>query len=367
MRWAFAVIVAIHGLIHLMGPAEAFGFADLPQLTHPVSRGMGLVWLAAAALTLAAVVALFVWRRRWWMIGAMALVVSQAAIFTSWSDAKAGTAANLLLLAGVAYGYFTQGPASFRAQFERDVSAGLARPIDAPPLGEADLAPLPDPVRRYLRATDMVGQPRIRNYRIRFRGRIRSGPGARWMPFEVDQHSFADRPTRLFWMRATMMGVPLDGLHRLANGRATMRIRPFGAFSIVDAAGPKMDQAESVTLFNDMCILAPGTLVDPAIAWEPLDARSAKARFTHAGHTIAATLYFDDQGLLRDFVSDDRLASPDGKTFKPWRFSTPVWDYRTFGPYRLAARGEARWHPPEGEYVYGEFEVLDVAYNLRAS
>ena len=194
MRWVFAVIIALHGLIHLMGPAKAFGYADLPQLAQPISRGVGVVWLAAAVLTLAAVVALFVWPRGWWMIGAAALVVSQAVIFSSWSDAKFGTLANILLLAGVAYGYFTQGPASFRAQFDRDVRAGLARPIDAPALSEADVAPLPDPVQRYLRATGMVGQPLIRNYRVRMRGRIRSGPDARWMPFEADQQSFADAP-----------------------------------------------------------------------------------------------------------------------------------------------------------------------------
>ena len=163
MRWAFAAIIAIHGLIHLMGPAETFGYADLPQLTQPISRGMGLVWIAAAVVTLATVVALFVWPRGWWMIGAVALVLSQAAIFTSWSDAKAGTMANMLLLAVVAYGYFTQGPTSFRAQFDRDVRAGLARPVDAPVLTEADVTPLPNPVRRYLRATGMVGQPLIRN------------------------------------------------------------------------------------------------------------------------------------------------------------------------------------------------------------
>jgi hypothetical protein len=211
----------------------------------------------------------------------------------------------------------------------------------------------------------MVGQPLINNYRIRFRGRIRSGPDARWMPFEADQQSFVDNPARLFWMRATMMGIPIDGLHRLADGHATMRIKPLGAFAIVDVAGPEMDQAETVTLFNDMCILAPGTLVDPAITWEYLDGRTAKARFTYASHTISATLFFDEQGLLRDFVSDDRLASPDGSAFKRWRWSTPVTEYRPYGPCQLAARGEARWHPPEGEYVYGEFEMLEVQYNRR--
>jgi len=365
MRWVFAVLVAVHGVIHLMGPAKAFGWAELPNLTRPIPRGMGLVWLAAALLTLASVVALWAWPRGWWMFGAAALICSQIAIFTSWSDAKFGTVANVLLLAGVAYGYFTQGPASFRAQFERDVRAGLARPIDAQVLTEVDVAPLPDPVQRYLRATGMVGQPRIRNYRIRFRGRIRSGPTARWMPFEADQQSFTDRPTRLFWIRATMMGAPVDGLHRLADGHATMRIKPLGAFAIVDAAGVEMDRGETVTLFNDMSLLAPGTLADPAIQWEPVDARTAKARFTHAAHTISATLIFDDDGLLKDFVSDDRFASTDGKDFKRWRWSTPIAEYRAYGPYRLAARGEARWHPPEGEYVYASIDVLEVEYNRR--
>jgi hypothetical protein len=238
-------------------------------------------------------------------------------------------------------------------------------PIDAPVLTEVDVAPLPDPVRRYLRATGMVGQPLIRNYRVRMRGCIGGGPTARWMPFEADQQSIADRPTRLFWIRATMMGVPVDGLHRLADGHAIMRIKPLGAFAVVDAAGAEMDQGETVTLFNDMCLLAPGTLVDPAIQWEPVDARTAKARFTHAAHTISATLLFDDDGLLKDFVSDDRFASTDGEEFKRWRWSTPIAEYRAHGPYRLAARGEARCHPPEGEYVYAAIDILDVEYNRR--
>ena len=72
--------------------------------------------------------------------------------------------------------------------------------------------------------------------------------------------------------------------------------------------------------------------------------------------------------MLRDFVSDDRSrASPDGKTFTRLPFSTPVGDYRRFGPFRLAARGEARFRPPEGEFTYGEFDLVDIAYNVAGS
>jgi hypothetical protein len=366
MRWVFSFIIAIHGLIHLMGLVKAFGIAQLPQLTLPISRGMGVVWLAAALLCLASVAAVFAWPRGWWTIGLAAVVVSQTVIVTAWSDAKVGTVANLVLLLGVAYGYLTQGPLSFRAQFERDATTGIARPLSVPVVTEADLGPLPEPVQRYLRATGMVGQPRIRNYRLRFRGRIRSGPDARWMPFVAEQHSFADEPTRLFLMDAAFLGAPVQAFHRLTGGHATMRVKAVGAVPIADASGAEMDRAETVTLFNDMSVLAPGTLIEPSIVWGAVDARAAKARFTNGGNTIAAMLYFDEEGLLTNFISDDRSRStPDAKAFVPQRFSTPVLEYRRFGPYRLAARAEARWHPPEGEFAYGEFELLDVAYNVR--
>jgi hypothetical protein len=145
-----------------------------------------------------------------------------------------------------------------------------------------------------------------------------------------------------------------------------MQVKIAGAIPMVDARGDAMDRSEAVTLLNDMCLLAPGTLLDPGFAWEQLDARTVRARFTNGGHSVSATLLFGDDGLLANFNSDDRSrASPDGKVFTRVRFSTPVRDYRDFGHARLAARGEARWMLPEGEFTYGEFDLQEVAYNVR--
>ena len=223
---------------------------------------MGLGWLAASGLVVASAVMAAVGSRHLWWMGALALIVSQAVIMSAWRDAWAGTIANVVLLLIVTYGWFDLGPRSFQAQFDRDVATGLARASDAPLLTDADLAPLPEPVRRYLQLTGSVGQPRVRNYQLRFRGRIRIAPDSAWMPFDVEQQSFADRPTRLFHMRARLYGVPVDG-----------------------------------------------------------------------------------------------------KTFTPLRFSTPVRDYRAFGPLRLASYGEARWRLPEGEFVYGEFTLQELVIN----
>lgn len=271
-----------------------------------------------------------------------------------------------IALLGVAYTFLTRGPFSFVAQFDRDVALGLARSMDAPLVTDADLVPLPEPVQRYLRATGAVGQPRVRNYRVRFRGRIRSGPEAPWMPFEAQQQSFVQPPARLFLMRATMRGLPVQVFHRLVEGAATMRVRVLGALTLADARGPVMDRSETVTLFNDMCILAPGSLIEASIRWEPIDAHSARAAFTNGINTITATLEFGPDGLLANFTSDDRSRlSPDGRRFLAQRFSTPLRDYRSYRGHRLASYGEARYHAAEGDFSYGEFEMLDVQFNVR--
>ena len=74
-------------------------------------------------------------------------------IASAWHDAWAGTAVNAPLLLVVAHGWVTEGSRSFHAQFLRDADAGLARVVAAPVVTEADLAPLPEPVQRYLRVT----------------------------------------------------------------------------------------------------------------------------------------------------------------------------------------------------------------------
>lgn len=366
MQWIAIALLGVHGVIHLMGFAEAFGYADLPQLTQPILRGWGVMWLVAASLILTATVMFARHSRGYWIVGGVAVVTSQALIFSAWRDAWAGTAVNAILLVIAAHRWFTEGPRSFHAQYLRDAAAGLGRSVSGSTVTEADLVRLPDPVRRYMRLTRAVGQPHVHNYRLRFRGRIRSGPTSRWMRFEAEQQSFTDPPTRLFLMRAGMFGVPVEAFHRLVEGRASMQVTVAGVFPLQDARGAEMDRAETVTLLNDMCLLASGSLIDPRIAWEAVDDTTARARFTNGDQTIAAMLLFDGAGQLINFVSDDRMRSDVNGTLTPRRFSTPVRDYRDFGPVRLMSFGEAQWLLPEGEFAYGEFRLLEIAYNVGA-
>lgn len=370
IRRTVGLIVVIHGLIHLMGVAKGLGWGEVSQLTEPISTSMGVVWLVAAVVVIAAGVMVLAGLRWWWVVAALAAAVSQAVIVTSWADAKAGTAANVLLGLAAVYGFRANGPTSFRARSRRLADESVRSVLSvAGPSGslvtDSDLAHLPLPVAGFVRAAGAVGRPHVVGFRAAISGRIRAGAESPWMPWTGEQtNTFGPDPSRVFFMDATMKGLPTDVLHAYVGPTATMQVRVASLKTVIDARGSEMDQAETVTLLNDLCVLAPAALVDAPIEWTPIDDRQARATFTNAGHTVNAVLTFNENHELVDFVSHDRLASSaDGRTFTPRTWSTPITDYRSFDGRRLGALGHARWHPAdEPSFDYLEFHVDRISY-----
>ncbi len=367
MKTVLLLLLTVHGLIHLMGFAKAFGYARLEALRGPVSRPMGLLWLAAALLLVTAAALVLLAPKLWWWAGAAGLVLSQLAIVSSWKDARFGTLANLLLLLPVALAALEASPASPRPAFEQAAKELLARPPAAPrQLTEADLAPLPSAVQRYLRFAGAVGKPRVWNYRLRFRGGLREGPKDAWMPVEVQQLSTVRPPARLFLAQTSKLGLPVAAFHRYVGSAASFQVKLASLFTVVDAHGEEMTRSETVTLLNDLCLLAPAALADSGLSWREVDADRVEVGFSNAGHTVTAQLLFDPTGALLDFISDDRSRSVDGKVYQRLRWSTPIEAWRDFDGRKLPVSAEARWSLPEGEFAYARFEILEAAYNVES-
>ncbi|MCW2669504.1 MAG: hypothetical protein JWO27_1401 [Frankiales bacterium] len=126
--WLRVVVAAVllgHGLIHLLGAAKGLGWAQVAQLKEPISTAGGWAWLAAAAAVVLTSALLATATSGWWVAAAVAALLSQAVIVTSWSDAKAGTAANVLLVVVATYGFAAYGPTSYTAQWQRGDSQAL--------------------------------------------------------------------------------------------------------------------------------------------------------------------------------------------------------------------------------------------------
>src|SRR6185295_10328451 len=100
MRYLLAALLALHGLLHLLG-------LQWGKVT-------GAIWAIAAAALLTAAALLMAASARWWMVAAAALV------FGHWSAARAGTILNLVLAIPVAM-------AALAARFEHHSAAARSR------------------------------------------------------------------------------------------------------------------------------------------------------------------------------------------------------------------------------------------------
>lgn len=369
MRIILSLLLALHGATHLLGALKGLGLAEVPQLQPDISTGAGLAWLAAALLLMGSSVLALVGPRVWWMMALPGVLLSQRMIVGAWQDAKFGTLVNAVLLVPLVIALADRRSSSLRSRFVRDTATLLAaeEAMSASAMvSEADLAPYPELLQRYLRRAGVVGKPRVHNVRLTFTAQMRNDAKSPWMESTAIQYEFYDPPARLFFMQASRGGVPFDVFHRYVGHEATFQVRVAGLIPMVDQSGPLMTRSETVTLLNDMCLLAPGSLIGAPVTWTVVDDSSLHARYTNAGQTIEAVLTFDGSGDIRNFVSLDRGKEVNGKQLvTPW--DTPVSAYATFHGVRIVAQAEARYEENGEQSAYGRFTITGADFNVRAS
>ncbi len=355
-RVALGCVVVAHGLVHLLGAVAAWAPGAVPALGVP--RAAGAAWLAVAALTVVAGVGLATGRARWWRTGALALAGSVTLVATAWPAAAAGLVPDALLLLAVLHAWWCGHAASPRGRYRSAVAALAAPPgpHPAPPVSDADVDALPPLVARWLRRTGVVGRPHVGVVRTTVTGRLRGGPDEPWMPFTGEQtNTFDAAPARLFLLDATRGGLPVDVLHVLRGGRATMAAHVLGVVPVMRGAGPDLDRSEVVTVLDDLCLLAPAALVDAPVTWRDVDASRVRATYRTATGSVDAVLTFDAAGDLVDVASDDRgRASADGRTSTPTHWSTPVDRVELDAQGRRVVTGRAVWHGPEAPFTYAD-------------
>lgn len=251
--------------------------------------------------------------------------------------------------------------------YQKAVLEGLERTknIKKELLTEADIRHLPVIIQKYLLYTGSVGKEKVVNFRAEFTGGIRSNSGDEFMKLKSVQYNFTDKPTRLFYIVARKKGIPAKGIHIYKDQKATMLIKIAGLFTVADAKGKEMDQGETVTVFNDMCFMAPATLIDKHIEWQEIDSRTVLARYTNGSITISATLYFNEIGELVNFISDDRFETSDGKTYLNYPWLTPVTGYIDINGYRLPSGAKLIYRHPDEDFCYGEFNLVSIEFNCN--
>jgi hypothetical protein len=248
-------------------------------------------------------------------------------------------------------------------KFSKEVeAAGLtARGVPGPVVTQADLAGLPDPAQRYLRFMDVVGRPRDVSFRAHLRGRFRPKLDSPWLAAEIWQYTSQPDVARIFHMRLRMKGLPVYGRDTYVAGRGRMLIRALDLFTLEDSQGSEYDIGELVTYLNDAVLLAPSMLLVPAVRFAPVDEGSFDLTLTNLGTTVAARVFVDERGAVRDFSTTDRF---HGRTRTRW--TTPVDSWEVIDGRLMPKGGGAVWHFPDGDFKYAELDLApgSIVFNV---
>lgn len=355
MRFVIALFLFIHSALHLVG-------TKAPDKSNPATNKRWL-WLAACFMLASSALLQLGNNKYWWVIAIPGIVVSQLCIIIQWQKAKAGTIVNLVLLviASVSYAQW-----HFYHQFKNDVASAHEQNTGTDLVTEDDIKALPEPVQRYIRYTGAVGKPVVSSFYVVMNGKLRKNNASPWMEFRSQQFNCITNPARLFFLDAEMKHMPVAGYHKYAAGKASMDIKLYSVIPVQQQSGYKMDQSETVTCFNDICVFAPGALTDKHITWLNTYGNKVEALFTNNNITVRAWLYFNDTGQLVNFISGDRYATTDSNTLVQRSWSTPLSDYRTINGMKLATRAQAIYDYEEGPFIYGTFSVAELKYNNDA-
>ncbi|HTT65915.1 MAG TPA: DUF6544 family protein [Bryobacteraceae bacterium] len=224
------------------------------------------------------------------------------------------------------------------------------------------VAPLPDPVRRYLRLAVPENAAEIRTVHLRHDGFFRPNPGPRWFPIQGEQ-SFTLEPPGFVW-RARIRMLPLlwiEARDSLASGRGGMRIRFNSIFTITDASGPEIDQGARARWLAE-AVWFPQAFAGDRIRWEPIDDRSARATLPDEGLPVSLVVEFDAEGRPAR-VRGERYRTVEGgkAVLTPW--SGTCTDYRDFAGLLVPSRVEAIWDLDAGPFSYARFHVTELRYN----
>jgi len=263
---------------------------------------------------------------------------------------------------------------SLRGKFLRELAAlglphGPGPEASLAPITEADLEPLPEPARRYLRFMGAVGRPRDWSFRLGFTGRFRRSRDEGWMRCQAWQYDTRLAPARIFYLQLRMFGlVPVLGRDTYRDGRGRMLIRLLDRVTVGDGTGEGYDVGELVTYLNDLVMIAPTMLLCPEVSWSPVDAGCFGVALTDHGRTVSARVILDGRGAPVDFETTDRFYSDpkDPKRVTRCRWTTPMAGFEEVAGRRLPTRGQAVWHPSEGELAYADFtfDAPTLAFNV---
>jgi hypothetical protein len=243
-----------------------------------------------------------------------------------------------------------------------------AETLPATIVTDAMLSKYPAPLQRYFLYTGLIGKPVVSTVRLKQILKMRENSDQPWMQMTARQY-YSVQPASFIWKGiVTKAGIPVVRVRDMyAGGKGTMRVKAFGIYALAESGGPEMDTGGMTRYFNEM-MWFPSAFLGTNVTFQPIDDDSVKATFTDEGKSVSATMYFDKQGRIINFVAERYRAINFGRDgYQNAIWSTPISEYREFNGLMLPSKGLAVYNLPEGDLVYGDVEITSVEYDVAST
>ncbi|MGG9960809.1 DUF6544 family protein [Ferruginibacter sp. SUN106] len=362
LKYFFAFIMLIHGLIHCMGFAKAFGYGNITAITKAISKSWGAFWLITAVLFTITAILWVLKKENWAIIAIAAVVLSQIVIIASWKDAKYGTIANLIILLvaipALANMYFNN-------MVNKEVKTVFARipHSDNTVITASMLTGLPPVIQKWLTHSGVIGKQKTNTVRLKQKGTLKLKPDGKWMPFEASQYFTIEAPAFVWKVEVAMMPlITLYGRDKLEEGQGELLIKALSVFTVAqDGNNDKVNSASLIRFLSETSFF-PTAALSNYIKWEAIDSLSAKATMTCNHYTVSGIFTFTEAGDLVSFSANRYYGSNEKAGVEKWLVT--VTGYANFNGIRIPYKNKVTWQLKTGDFTWAAIELTALEYNI---
>ena len=361
-RIIFIIIIGFHGLIHLMGFVKAFNFAETKELTQPISKFLGLIWLLALLLFISALIQYLIKNEFWWLTAIIGILVSQTLIITFWQDAKFGTIPNviILLVSIIAFAEF-----SFNLNVSREIDKMFSKNTikDHSTITTKMITHLPAPIQRWISHSGLIGKERIYAVRLKQKALMKMKPEQeKWTNAYAEQYFMIDKPAFIWKVNLQMMPfLDISGRDKFFGGKGEMLIKILSLFPVVNSRDNEKISTGTIQRYLGEIVWFPSAALSPYITWEKIDDYSAKASMTYKGTTGTGVFYFDEKGNFVKYIAQRYLESEDDAILREWIVTAS--ESRIMNGINIPVKLASTWKLENGYWTWLKLEITDIEYN----
>lgn len=326
---------------------------------------MGVMWLISTLLFIIYGILYFTNNKYAWLIGFIAVAISQFLIILYWKDAVFGTLPNIVILfvSIVSYGHF-----SFQNSIQTEITAILnnTNAQNESILTEEDIKDLPKPIKRWLNRSGAIGKPLINVGKVIQRAKLKMKPEQKgWLSANAVQFSTIDTPSFLWAVDVEMNSlIGFQGRDKFVDGKGEMLIKVNSLINVVNEKGEKLDEGTMQRYLGEM-VWFPSLALNPYITWKEVNDTMATATMEYKETKASGTFYFNENG---DFVKYTAMRFKDNnKDAKRYEWILSVKGYSTFEGITVPSRMTATWKLENEDWTWLKLEVMDLKYNDNVS